>query len=117
MRARTDMLTIQAMGWNRRKKNNLHRTTAKIQEETQTLEKFKSDSGVGDETLYNWTTEVQQWANTEETNENMDGPLVLQRTIEVLFLSIKQRKQNLYSQTDGCKKRLCAERYWKKRTN
>ncbi|KAM9412239.1 uncharacterized protein ACWYII_026505 isoform 3-T3 [Salvelinus alpinus] len=40
-------------------------TTAKIQEETQTLSKFKSDLGVGDETLYNWTTEVQQWANTE----------------------------------------------------
>ncbi|CDQ70328.1 unnamed protein product [Oncorhynchus mykiss] len=42
--ARTDMLTIQAMGWNRRKNNNMHRvlsrrylkTTAKIQEETQT---------------------------------------------------------------------------------
>ncbi|KAM9560839.1 uncharacterized protein ACWYII_020663 isoform 1-T2 [Salvelinus alpinus] len=111
--ARTDMLTIQAMGWNRRKKNNLHRvlsrrylkTTAKILEETQTLKKFKSDLGVGDETLYNWTTEVQQWANTEETNMNMDGPQVLQRTIEVLFLSIKQRKRNLYRQTDGCKKR------------
>ncbi|XP_045556794.1 uncharacterized protein [Salmo salar] len=111
--ARTDMLTIQVMGWNRRKKNNLHRvlsrrylkTTAKIQEETQTLKTFKSDLGVGDETLYDWTTEVQQWANTEETNENMDGPQVLQRTIEVLFLSIKQRKQNLYRQTDGCKKR------------
>ncbi|CAB1354334.1 unnamed protein product [Coregonus sp. 'balchen'] len=29
----------------------------------------------------------------------MDGPQVLQRTIEVLFLSIKQRKQNLYRQT------------------
>ncbi|XP_071234147.1 uncharacterized protein [Salvelinus alpinus] len=112
MRARTDMLTIQAAGWNRRK-NNMHRvlsirylkTTAKIQEETQTLEKFKSDLGVGDETLYNWTMEVQQWANTEETNENMDGPQVVQRTIEVLFLSIKQRKRNLYRQTDGCKKR------------
>lgn len=28
-----------------------------------------------------------------------DGPQVLQITIEVLFLSIKQRKQNLYRQT------------------
>ncbi|XP_071255331.1 ribonuclease Y-like [Salvelinus alpinus] len=43
--------------------------------------------------------------SVEETNENMDRPQVLQRTIEVLFLSIKQRKQNLYCQTDGCKKR------------
>ncbi|CAB1317036.1 unnamed protein product, partial [Coregonus sp. 'balchen'] len=34
-----------------------------------------------------------------ETAENLDGPQVLQRTIEVLFLSIKQRKQNLYRQT------------------
>ncbi|XP_042184443.1 uncharacterized protein LOC112260117 [Oncorhynchus tshawytscha] len=42
------------------------------------LSNFKSDLGVGDETLYNWTMEVQQWANTEETNENMDGPQVLQ---------------------------------------
>ncbi|CAB1332308.1 unnamed protein product [Coregonus sp. 'balchen'] len=29
----------------------------------------------------------------------MDTPQVQQRTIEVLFLTIKQRKQNLYSQT------------------
>lgn len=36
---------------------------------------------------------------SEETNENMDGPQVLKRTTEVLFLSIKQRKQNLYRQT------------------
>lgn len=113
------MLTIQAMGWNRRKKNNLHRvlsrrylkTTAKIQEETQTLEKFKSDLGVGDETLYNWTTEVQQWANTEETNENMDGPQVLQRTIEVLFLSIKGNRTSTVRQMDARKDTLCAERY------
>lgn len=27
--ARTDMLTIQAMGWNRRKKNNLHRVLSR----------------------------------------------------------------------------------------
>lgn len=111
--ARTDMITIQAMAWNQRKIRKLakalslrfKKTKAKIQEESLNLDAIKTDLAVTHDTLIDWTNEIQQWADTATSEENTDSQQVLQKTIETLYVSIRQRKQDLYRQSDGNKRR------------
>ncbi|KAI4824359.1 hypothetical protein KUCAC02_012877 [Chaenocephalus aceratus] len=91
------MLTIQASGWNKRKAANLEQTLAKrymktvqrITEATEDLEKLTAELSLQDD---QWTT------GTPIQND-------LQKTIEGLYLSIKQRKYQLYRQSGGNKRR------------
>ncbi|XP_039544595.1 uncharacterized protein LOC120491071 [Pimephales promelas] len=111
--ARTDMITIQAMAWNQRKIENLAKvlsrrlmkTKAKIQEESLNLEAMKTDLAVTDDELQGWISEIKQWADTATSEENAGSQQGLQKMIETLYVSIRQRKQNLYHQTDGNKRR------------
>ncbi|ROJ66256.1 hypothetical protein DPX16_16519 [Anabarilius grahami] len=108
---RTDMLTIQASGWNKRKAENLDRTLAKryiktvqrIAEATKDLEKLTAELSLQQDTVQQWVTDVQQWTS---------GPTIqndLQRTIEGLYLGIKQRKFQLYRQSERAPPAPCGE--------
>ncbi|KAI4801695.1 hypothetical protein KUCAC02_019573 [Chaenocephalus aceratus] len=82
---RTDMLTIQASGWNKRKAANLEQTLAKRYMKT-----------------------VQRITEATEDLEKLTAELLYGRerkTIEGLYLSIKQRKYQLYRQSGGNKRR------------
>ncbi|XP_035006830.1 uncharacterized protein LOC118103835 [Hippoglossus stenolepis] len=104
---RTDILTIQAIGWNKRKAENLDRTLAKryiktmqrITEATKDLENINTELSLQEDTVQQWVSDVQQWT-TGPTSQND-----LQKTIEGLYLSLKQRKFQLYRQSDGNKRR------------
>ncbi|XP_048012174.1 uncharacterized protein LOC125245541 isoform X4 [Megalobrama amblycephala] len=68
---RTDVLTIQASGWNKRKAENLDRTLAKryiktvqrIAEATKDLEKLTAELSLQQDTVQQWVTDVQQWTS------------------------------------------------------
>ncbi|XP_058494830.1 uncharacterized protein LOC131465891 [Solea solea] len=104
---RTDMLTIQASGWNKRKAENLDRTLAKryiktvqrITEATKDLEKLTAELSIQQDIVQQWVSDVQQWTSGATTQND------LQRTIEGLYLGIKQRKFQLYRQSGGNKRR------------
>ncbi|KAK5933254.1 hypothetical protein CgunFtcFv8_013749 [Champsocephalus gunnari] len=104
---RTDMLTIQASGWNKRKAANLEKTLAKrymktvqrITEATEDLEKFTAELSLPDDQVQQWVSDVQQWTTGTPIQND------LQKTIEGLYLSIKQRKYQLYRQSGGNKRR------------
>ncbi|KAK5895521.1 hypothetical protein CgunFtcFv8_009208 [Champsocephalus gunnari] len=104
---RTDMLTIQASGWNKRKAANLEQTLAKrymkmvqrITEATEDLEKLTAELSLQDDQVQQWVSDVQQWTTGTPIQND------LQKTIEGLYLSIKQRKYQLYRQSGGNKRR------------
>ncbi|XP_058625548.1 uncharacterized protein LOC131536554 [Onychostoma macrolepis] len=101
------MLTIQASGWNKRKAENLDRTLAKryiktvqrIAEATKDLEKLTAELSLQQDTVQQWVSDVQQWTSGATIQND------LQRTIEGLYLGIKQRKFQLYRQSGGNKRR------------
>ncbi|KAI9517863.1 hypothetical protein NQZ68_001065 [Dissostichus eleginoides] len=70
---RANMLTQQAMGWNRRKRDNLHQVLAhryvKITErakvEAASFSDFKKDHNLDQETIQQWVYDVRQWAVTD----------------------------------------------------
>ncbi|XP_063316526.1 uncharacterized protein LOC134615792 [Pelmatolapia mariae] len=101
---RTDMLTLLALGWNKRKVEQLGRTLSQrylkiiriLREQVESLNATKNELGVDDDTL-------QQWA--EETDQT-DGSLgALQARIEELVVIIRVRTQSLYRQNDSNKRR------------
>ncbi|XP_053714118.1 uncharacterized protein LOC128770083 [Synchiropus splendidus] len=106
--ARTDILTIQAIGWNKRKTENLDRTLAKrhiktvqrIAEASEELKKLAGELSIQEDTVQQWVSDVQQWTAEGPCSQNE-----LEKTIEGLYLSIKQRKYQLYRQADGNKRR------------
>ncbi|KAK7133235.1 hypothetical protein R3I94_015188 [Phoxinus phoxinus] len=107
---RTNMLTLLASGWNKKKVKNMGRTLSQrytktvrmLKEQVDILNASKDELGVDDDTLQLWVSEVQQWA--EETDPG-DGSLgALQARIEELAVIIKVRTQNLYKQTDSNKR-------------
>ncbi|KAI9514553.1 hypothetical protein NQZ68_032194 [Dissostichus eleginoides] len=67
---RTDILTIQACGWNKRKAENLDQTLAKrytktvqrISEATEDLEKLTTELSLQEDTVQQWVSGVKQWA-------------------------------------------------------
>ncbi|XDV41656.1 hypothetical protein PO909_010475, partial [Leuciscus waleckii] len=108
---RTNMLTLLASGWNKKKVKNMGRTLSQrytktvrmLKEQVDILNATKDELGVDDDTLQLWVSDVQQWA--EETDSG-DGSLgALQARIEELAVIIKVRTQNLYKQTDSNKRR------------
>ncbi|XP_032365742.1 uncharacterized protein LOC116683353 [Etheostoma spectabile] len=101
------MLTIQASGWNKRKAENLDRTLAKryiktvqrITEASKDLEKLTTELSLQQDTVQQWVADVQQWSSGATIQND------LQKTIEGLYLGIKQRKFQLYRQSGGNKQR------------
>ncbi|KAK6296537.1 hypothetical protein J4Q44_G00326790 [Coregonus suidteri] len=110
---RTDIITLLAMGWNKRKFTNMDRMLAKryvknvkrLKEETSLLEEKQAELDINDTVLQEWTAEVQQWpeATLQDSQTGQTGHL--QKKIEGLYLSVKQRKYYLYRLTDGNKRR------------
>ncbi|KAM8865050.1 uncharacterized protein ACB058_006427 [Synchiropus picturatus] len=105
---RTDVLTIQAIGWNKWKTENLDRTLAKryiktvqrIAEASEELKKLAGELSIQEDTVQQWVSDVQQWTAEGACSQNE-----LEKNIEGLYLSIKQRKYHLYRQADGNKRR------------
>ncbi|CAM4587224.1 unnamed protein product [Leuciscus chuanchicus] len=94
---RTDMLTIQASGWNKRKAENLERTLAKRY--VKTVQKIAEAT----KDLENLTAELSLQQDSPAVGATIQNDL--QRTIEGLYLGIKQRKFQLYRQSGGNKRR------------
>ncbi|XP_026044625.1 uncharacterized protein LOC113034359 isoform X1 [Astatotilapia calliptera] len=101
---RTDMLTLLALGWNKRKVEQLGRTLSQrylkiiriLREQVESLNASRNELGVDDDTL-------QQWA---EESDQTDGSLgALQARIEELVVIIRVRTQSLYRQNDSNKRR------------
>ncbi|KAK5902875.1 hypothetical protein CesoFtcFv8_008089 [Champsocephalus esox] len=113
--ARNDMLTVHAMGWNRRKQENLHVVLAKryvktitmLEVETQKMKDTCEELGCPEDKVQQWVNDVRDWA----TNDNTSGDnQSLQRSIEQLFLGLCQKKACLYRQTGKRRKRLREEK-------
>ncbi|XP_033938465.1 uncharacterized protein [Pseudochaenichthys georgianus] len=112
--ARLDMLTVHAMGWNRKKGDTLHqalstryvKTSKRLLEETASLEELKTELHcVSDDMVSTWISDVKEWASgTSGTSEDI-LQTALQQGIEGLYLSVRQRKQSLYRQNDSSKLR------------
>ncbi|XP_039865674.1 uncharacterized protein LOC120720105 [Simochromis diagramma] len=101
---RTDTLTLLALGWNKRKVEQLGRTLSQrypkiiriLREQVESLNATRNELGVDDDTL-------QQWA---EESDQTDGNLgALQARIEELVVIIRVRTQSLYRQNDSNKRR------------
>ncbi|XP_056602289.1 uncharacterized protein LOC130419507 isoform X2 [Triplophysa dalaica] len=75
---RTDMLTLQCIGWNKIKVQNMcktlctrHRKTRQnLEKEKESLEDMKSELAVDNEVIKQWVTEVQEWAHTATSGDN-----------------------------------------------
>ncbi|KAI9524427.1 hypothetical protein NQZ68_018110 [Dissostichus eleginoides] len=67
------MLTQQAMGWNRRKRDNLHQVlahryvkiTGRAKVEAASFSDFKKEHNLDQETIQQWVYDVRQWAVTD----------------------------------------------------
>ncbi|XP_076729709.1 uncharacterized protein LOC143412371 [Maylandia zebra] len=108
---RTDMLTLLALGWNKRKVEQLGRTLSQrylkiiriLREQVESLNATRNELGVDDDTLQQWVADVQKWA---EESDQTDGSLgALQARIEELVVIIRVRTQSLYRQNDSNKRR------------
>ncbi|XP_039464217.1 uncharacterized protein LOC120437737 [Oreochromis aureus] len=72
---RTDMLTLLALGWNKRKVEQLGRSLSQrylkiiriLREQVESLNVTKNELGVDDDTLQQWVADVQKWA--EDSNK------------------------------------------------
>ncbi|XP_019205979.1 uncharacterized protein LOC109194518 isoform X3 [Oreochromis niloticus] len=72
---RTDMLTLLALGWNKRKVEQLGRSLSQrylkiiriLREQVESLNATKNELGVDDYTLQQWVADVQKWA--EDSNK------------------------------------------------
>ncbi|KAF6737594.1 hypothetical protein FQA47_008170, partial [Oryzias melastigma] len=114
--ARTNMLTVHAMGWNERKRKNLQRALcsrfSKIVNNIKTaslnLSKMQEGIQCTDDTLKLWVDEVKEWAlvTLVLVSTAIPGDVTgLQESIENLFLSIRQKKHYIYRDYDRNKKR------------
>ncbi|XP_037396306.1 uncharacterized protein LOC119263847 isoform X1 [Pygocentrus nattereri] len=111
---RTDMLTVLAMGWNKKKMSNMDKILAqsyakavqRVADDKLKLEELKAELRIDDAVIQQWVTEVQHWP---EANSSLEGEasreVILKKKIEGLYLSVMQRKHRLYRQTDSNKRR------------
>ncbi|XP_055012863.1 uncharacterized protein LOC129410000, partial [Boleophthalmus pectinirostris] len=103
---RTDMLTVHAIGWNKRKADKLHYSLAKrflktlqrITDASEDLNKLAHELSLTEDTMAQWVSDVQQWSAGATTNK-------IEKNIEELYLSIKQHKYYLYGQSAGNRSR------------
>ncbi|KAF6737168.1 hypothetical protein FQA47_022143 [Oryzias melastigma] len=111
--ARTDMLTVHAMGWNERKRKNLQqalcsrfsKTVNNIKTASLNLSKMQEGFQCTDDTLKLWVDEVKEWARNGRSAAIPGDVTGLQESIENLFLSIRQKKHYIYRDYDRNKKR------------
>ncbi|XP_041949169.1 uncharacterized protein LOC121709660 [Alosa sapidissima] len=122
--ARTDMLTVQAMDWNRRKVENMcntlctrfRKTQLSLQRERQSLETMETEFSAGDGSVEQWVRDVQDWAEHESPTDNNDSLLEVRRRIEETSLGLRQRRLRLYSQTDSnCGRSVIRGRVWREK--
>ncbi|XP_031148997.1 uncharacterized protein LOC116045482 isoform X2 [Sander lucioperca] len=105
---RVNMLTQQAMGWNRRKRDNLHQALAhryiKITDraavEAVNLRSIKEQHNLDQGTTEQWVCDVRQWALTDRVYT--PGCIEdLRAEIENLTVTLLRKKQDLYRQHDS----------------
>ncbi|XP_073724533.1 uncharacterized protein [Misgurnus anguillicaudatus] len=107
--ARNDMLTVHAIGWNRRKWESLHlalssryiKTFKKAEAESQKLEDLTSQLGCPENIVHQWVHDVRQWATDDSVGTRCDDQQSLQKSIEQMFLGVQQKKASLYNQTES----------------
>ncbi|CAL8255602.1 unnamed protein product [Gadus morhua 'NCC'] len=77
---------------------DISKTCQRLLDETAKL----AELHCSDEMVSQWISDVKEWAagETQDTSDNLQGTTHtgLQRSIEGLYLSVRQRKQNLYRQ-------------------
>ncbi|KAF4098004.1 hypothetical protein G5714_022012 [Onychostoma macrolepis] len=85
------------------------KTCQRLQDETARLAELKTELLCTDEVVAQWLSDVKEWAagETPNTSHGSQGTAHrgLQQSIEGLYLSVRQRKQTLYSQNDSSKLR------------
>ncbi|XP_039634767.1 uncharacterized protein LOC120544936 isoform X2 [Perca fluviatilis] len=104
-----DMLTVHAIGWNRRKQDGLHlalssryvKTCEKAEAESQRLEDLSSQLGCPENMVHQWVHDVREWASDDSAGTRCDDQQPLQESIEEMFLAVHHRKASLYNQTDN----------------
>ncbi|XP_057184792.1 uncharacterized protein LOC130551255 [Triplophysa rosa] len=104
---RTDLLTLQCMGWNKMKTQNMcqtictryQKTQQNLKKETESLQDMKKELCVEDGVLHQWVTDVQEWAHTTTVGDSDAAIQPIRNTIEELSLCIKQRQHRLYRHT------------------
>nr|XP_055049620.1 uncharacterized protein LOC129435199 [Misgurnus anguillicaudatus] len=105
---RENMLTQQAMGWNRKKIENLHKVLAhgyiKISEraklEAASFSEFQQKNRLTEQTVQQWVCDVQQWAVTELVS-TPGSTEDLRAEIQSITVSLLRKKQDLYRQHDS----------------
>ncbi|XP_030202206.1 uncharacterized protein LOC115535280 isoform X3 [Gadus morhua] len=106
--ARLDMLTLHAVLWNQKKGDSLHQALSTRYVKAM-LAELKTQLHLSDEMVSQWISDVMEWAagETRDASDNLQGTTHtgLQRSIEGLYLSVRQRKLNLYRQNDSNKLR------------
>ncbi|XP_028432432.1 uncharacterized protein LOC114554662 [Perca flavescens] len=112
------MLTVHAIGWNRRKQEGLHlalssryvKTCEKAQAESQRLEDLTNQLGCPENMVHQWVHDVREWASDDSAGTRCDDQQPLQESIEEMFLAVHHRKASLYNQTDSNKIRQLRRR-------
>ncbi|XDV11571.1 hypothetical protein PO909_000472 [Leuciscus waleckii] len=118
--ARSDMLTVLASAWNKRKSENLAKclsqryikTTERLKLENESFASLQAELNVSDEDIQQWVSDVQQWATDIRIYKICNANLFvcdvvssakddsgLEGRIRGLYVSIKLRKHYLYHQT------------------
>ncbi|XP_058478960.1 uncharacterized protein LOC131455382 [Solea solea] len=105
---RADMITMLAMGWNKRKVDSLHKTLAKrflkttqrAEIEAANLQRLQHDLGITLDDLEQWAEDVKQWAATEKRGAHSSRE-ELQREIDEIIYSLRRKKHDLYRQNDS----------------
>ncbi|KAA0721328.1 hypothetical protein E1301_Tti021132 [Triplophysa tibetana] len=77
----------------------LQTTQQNLKKETESLQDMKKELSVDDGILYQWVTDVQEWAHTTSVGNNDAAIQPIRNTIEELSLCIKQRQHRLYRHT------------------
>ncbi|XP_039677040.1 uncharacterized protein LOC120571947 isoform X1 [Perca fluviatilis] len=116
--ARNDMLTVHAIGWNRRKQEGLHlalssryvKTCEKAEADSQRLEDLTNHLGCPENMVHQWVHDVREWASDDSAGTRCDDQQPLQESIEEMFLAVHHRKASLYNQTDSNKIRQLRRR-------
>ncbi|XP_039528958.1 uncharacterized protein LOC120480076 isoform X3 [Pimephales promelas] len=107
---RENMLTQQAMGWNRKKTENLHKVLAcryikiseKVKLEVASFSDFRQKNDITEQTAQQWVCDVQQWAVTEPGSTAEQGATEdLRAEIESIIVALLRKKQELYRQHDS----------------
>ncbi|XP_050960579.1 uncharacterized protein LOC127161868 [Labeo rohita] len=116
--ARNDMLTVHAIGWNRRKHDGLHlalsnryvKAVRKAEVESQRLENLSRELRCPENMVQQWVHDVRQWATDDSVDARQGDQHTLQRSIEHMCLGVYQKKASLYNQTDSNKIRQLRRR-------